>query len=88
MPSRTKDYRRFVLRALETALGILCQDVNRQAEPRANFEELVEGTTRLITNRDLRLDLGKRGRQYVADHHSLDYLQKRLIGIYGKLLEN
>ncbi len=54
----------------------------------SDFEGFVKGTIRLITNRDLRFDLGRCGRQYVADNHSLDYLQKRLTGIYGKLLEN
>jgi len=52
----------------------------------ANFEGLVEATTRLILNSDLRLNLGNNGRQYVAINHSLDYLQKRLTGIYDKLL--
>ena len=48
---------------------------------------LLEATTKLILDENLRRDLGKQGEQYVANNHSLDYLQKRLLGIYRNLIK-
>jgi glycosyltransferase involved in cell wall biosynthesis len=52
----------------------------------ADFAGLVEATTKLILNPELRRTLGISGRDYVARNHSLEYLRKRLMGIYKKLL--
>lgn len=52
----------------------------------SDFRGLVEATSKLILNPNLRRTLGRAGREYVAAHHSLPYLQKRLLEIYHKLL--
>lgn len=42
----------------------------------------------LINQPELRITLGSNGRKYVADNHSLAYLQNRLVGVYGTLLSD
>lgn len=54
----------------------------------ADFEELVAATTKLILDPDLRRDMGRNGQDYVASNHSFKYLQKRLVGIYSKVLRD
>ena len=48
---------------------------------------LENATAELILNKDLRFRLGSEGRAYVAQNHSLAYLQEQLIGIYERLVQ-
>jgi L-malate glycosyltransferase len=50
--------------------------------------ELVNAVTELISNKDLRQQLGFAGQKYVAQNHSLGYLQKHLTAIYEKLVSS
>ena len=50
-------------------------------------KELEKATAELILNKELRFRLGSEGRAYVAQNHSLAYLQEQLIGIYEKLVQ-
>lgn len=52
----------------------------------SDFNGLVDATKKLILNPELRRNLGRHGRDYVAKNHSFEYLQKRLVEIYQKLL--
>lgn len=52
----------------------------------ADWESLVASTIKLISNRELRSNLGRNGSLYVQNNHSLESLKNRLIGIYSKLL--
>lgn len=47
---------------------------------------LVNAVAKLIPDKNLRLSLGNRGREYVLQNHSLECLQKHLTGIYERLL--
>lgn len=55
-------------------------------DPR-DLDGLVDAATRLIRDPKLRLTLGRNGKDFVADTHSFNYLQKRLVEIYQGLLE-
>lgn len=52
----------------------------------SDLDGLCSATRKLIQNKDLRSRLGKNGRDYVIDNHSLQYLTERLTGIYSKVL--
>jgi L-malate glycosyltransferase len=47
---------------------------------------LVGAAAKLISDKELRSSLGNRGREYVAQNHSLESLQKHLTKIYERLL--
>lgn len=47
---------------------------------------LVEAAAKLVTDKNLRLRFGVRGREYTARNHSSGYLQKHLTEIYERLL--
>jgi L-malate glycosyltransferase len=49
---------------------------------------LVNAAAELICNRELRQQLGCAGKKYVAQNHSLGYLQKHLTAIYEKLVRS
>jgi len=65
--------------------SILNNQCGTLVEP-TNVEELVEATSKLIANRQLRLDMGTQGQEYVRKNHSIGYLQDRLKCIYSELL--
>ncbi len=48
---------------------------------------LENATAELILNRDLRFCLGSEGYKYVAQNHSLNYLQNHLSSIYERLIQ-
>lgn len=48
---------------------------------------LEKAAAELILNKELRFRLGSAGRAYVAQNHSLAYLQEQLIGIYERLVQ-
>ena len=63
---------------LDHTRGILVEPNNEDA--------LRNATWRLVSDRKLRYRLGNAGKKYVAENHSLDRLQKHLLGVYGRLL--
>ena len=50
-----------------------------------NENELVEAAAKLISDKNLRLCLGSKGRRYVEQNHSVESLQTQLTNIYQKL---
>ncbi len=54
----------------------------------ANVEELTAAATKLILDKELRQELGSRGKEYVGKNHSIGYLQDRLKCIYSDLMRN
>jgi glycosyltransferase involved in cell wall biosynthesis len=50
-----------------------------------NSAALDDAVTRLILDRDLRVQMGTSGREYVGKNHSISYLQERLASIYSEL---
>ncbi len=65
---------------------ILTEKCGILVEP-SDQNALLEATIKLILNKNLRRELGEQGELYVANNHSLDYLQKRLLGIYRNLIK-
>lgn len=52
----------------------------------SDLDGLCSATRQLIQEKDLRSRMGKNGRDYVVDNHSLPYLTERLTDIYSKVL--
>lgn len=50
--------------------------------------QLAEAVSSLISDSNLRDKLGRVGRDYVEQHHSVGYLEKRLPEIYERLIKN
>lgn len=85
-----------ILEAMSCGLPILATNVGGVAEivsnkrgilvDSENKEELFESAKKLITNEKLRREFGEEGRKYVSENHSLDSLQKHLVGIYQRIL--
>jgi glycosyltransferase involved in cell wall biosynthesis len=48
-------------------------------------EGLVRAARQLLTDPQRRREMGRKGKAYVADHHSLEALGRSLIDIYGKV---
>lgn len=52
-----------------------------------NEEQLIEAATKLILDAKLRKHLGKEGKRYIENNHSLKSLQKQLIKVYENLIK-
>ena len=50
--------------------------------------ELANAVSELIANAGLRDELSAKGKRYVANNHSISYLEKRLPEIYQRLIQN
>lgn len=77
------------LPVVATNVGGIPDIVNEECgilvEP-ANVEEMIQASTKLILDRELRRELGKQGKDYVGKHHSIGYLRDRLKCIYSDIL--
>lgn len=79
----------FGVPVIATRVGGIPEIVTRESGilvDAADTMGLFDAARKLIENEDLRGRLGAAGKKYVAENHSLDYLQKRLIEIYNNVL--
>ncbi len=53
----------------------------------ADFSELVEATSILIVDPELRAEIGRNGRDFVRKNHSIDYLQRELTAVYSRIVK-
>ena len=67
--------------------GILNDRCGILVEPK-NSEELVAAVSKLTNNKELRVNMGKQGKEYVGKNHSISYLKNRLKCIYSELIGN
>lgn len=61
---------------------ILNSDCGIVVDPN-HFPELVQAVSSLIGDREKRVRMGSRGREFVRRNHSIGYLQKQLLTIYN-----
>jgi glycosyltransferase involved in cell wall biosynthesis len=88
-------YGLFAIEAMSLGKPVLCymrEDLLR-GNPRAkdcpivsaNPDNLKENLIKLIKDKELRIELGKRGRKYIEKYHTKDYIGSQMDKIYRKL---